>query len=123
MTKHGVTEFLRAFKDQHLIFVEAETDFLITVDEVGRVVYVNPAVEERLERRRAQFLHHEIAQFINENDLARFIHSFDKSRDPEPIRFLKWGNGEVAATMINFIFQQNEENKLFGYLLFRPVSM
>ena len=120
MAKHGVTEFLRAFKDEHLIFFDAETDFLITVDEIGRVVDVNPAVVEKLERSREQFLYHEIVQFISENDLARFIHAFDKLREREQIRFLKFGKGEIIVTMINFVFKQNEEGKLCGYLIFRP---
>ncbi len=120
MAKHSVTAFLQAFKEEHLIFFDAETDFLITVDEVGRIIDVNPAFEEKLERTRAQILYHEVIQFVSEDDLARFIHAFDKSRSPEPFHFLKRNAGEVTVTMVNFVFLKNEKGKLFGYLILRP---
>jgi PAS domain S-box-containing protein len=118
--KHGVTAFLRAFKNEHLVFFDAETDWLITLDEVGRIVDVNPAFEEKLARSKAQVIYHEIIQFVSEDDLARFIHAFDKSRPSEPIHFLKRDQGDVTVTMVNFVFQKNEDDKLFGYLILRP---
>lgn len=119
MAKRGVTEFLKAFGDDHVVFFRAETDLLIALDEQGNIARVNPAFEKALEREESNVLHHEVIQFVHEDDLAKFIRSFDQSHAPDPIRLLKRNNGEIVARLIAFRFRRTDDG-LRGYLILRP---
>lgn len=110
---------MRAFEDIGATFFDAETDLLIVLDEEGNISRVNPAFERALGRKEINVLHSEMLRLIDENDLARFINSFDATTKAQPVRLLKREKGTITATLIAYRFRRTDEG-LRGYLILRP---
>jgi PAS domain S-box-containing protein len=118
VAKHGVTDFLRVFEDVGTTFFDLERDLLVTLDEVGNINRVNPAFEIALGQDEASVLGHELIRYVEPNDLAKFIRSFDTMQKPERVRLLKRECGEVIVRLIAYKFRRSDEG-LRGYLVLR----
>lgn len=96
--KHGVTEFLSAFKDETVRFSDAETDLWILLDGKGCIRRVWPGFTRALGYNEVNIIGNPITDYIDIDTLAVFIKSFGwKNR--EPFRMLRRGGGLVTVRM------------------------
>ncbi len=85
MAKHGVTEFLEVFESDKSIFFDLETDLLLTLDDGGNIIDVNPAFEKILGYTERDVIGQSLIILISMKDL-------DATKQ---FHFLKRGGGEV----------------------------
>jgi PAS domain S-box-containing protein len=122
VVKRGVTDFLQVFEDVGATFFDIERDVLIVLDECGNISRVNPAFERYLGRQEINVIHHEIIRYIHPGDLAAFIRSFDTSVAPQPIRMVRWDDGELVVKLLAWKFKRTDEGQR-GFLVLRPVGI
>jgi PAS domain-containing protein len=108
--RRGVTDFLSIFQDDRSIFFDAETDILIVLNDAGAIERVNPAFERLLNRPEASVLNLLLTHFMRIDNQAT-----------DPIRFLKWGGGEIGVQLIAYRFARTEQGKRW-YLILRPMA-
>jgi hypothetical protein len=98
VVKHGVTEFLSAFRDTTARFADHETDLWIELDGQGLVYRIWPGFERALGYKEQNILGNPIIDFVDINTLATFIKSFGWN-ERQPFNMLHRGGGLVAVRM------------------------
>ena len=100
MAKHGVTEFLSAFRDTTVRFADHETDLWIELDANGCIQRVWPGFTRALGYAEANILGRPIIDLIDIDTLAMFIKSFGWYDRPYPaFRMMHRGGGLVKVRM------------------------
>jgi PAS domain-containing protein len=120
MSKHGVTEFLQVFSGDESTFVNIETDMLVVLDESGNILRVNPAFEKSLNRQEIDVLRNGFIRYVHQDDLAKFMHSFDDSSKADPFRISKMEHGFITVRLSAYKFRRTEDG-LRGYLVLRLI--
>lgn len=123
MPRHGVTEFLNVFQDIGATFFEISPDLHIVLDESGNILRVNPAFEKNLNRSEIDVLGRGIIRYIHQDDLAKFMHSFDYADDSEKsplFRLAKFEHGFITVRRVASKFRSTSDGQR-GYLILRII--
>ena len=115
MVKHGVTEFLSAFKDTTARFADHETDLWIELDGQGCIYRVWPGFTKALGYEESNILGTPIINFIDLDTLAIFIKSFGWN-ERQTFNMLHRGGGLVSVRMEWYEFIKDNCN-----LILRPI--
>lgn len=123
ISRHGVTEFLDAFRHFAFKFYELEPDLLVVLDGDGEIIRVNPAFVEVTGRRERDVQGLSIVRLVAEADLSKFMRSFDLDRDGAAFRLLRAESGTVEVRLVRFFFDHRVDGTRVrnkeGYLILR----
>ncbi len=104
IVKHGVTEFLEVFESDRSVFYDIETDLLVTLNEGGDIIGVNPAFERVLGYREADVI---------DKSLILILSMPIASWNTPQIRFLKRGGGEVICQIVAWRYKWHQHYAIF----------
>jgi PAS domain S-box-containing protein len=104
VVKHGVTEFLEVFESDKSIFFDIETDLLVTLDEGGNILRVNPAFTRILGFSETDVMNQSLILFLSIPSLHL---------DTPQITFLKKGGGEVNCRIVAWKYKHHQHYAIF----------
>ena len=102
--RRGVTEFLEVFDSDKSIFFDIETDLLITLDDGGNIVRVNPAFERMLGYRECEVIDKSLILILDLQTMRQGEQKFN---------FLKRGGGEVACRIVAWKYKNRQHYAIF----------
>jgi len=104
--RHRAWQELVKLEEKYRVLAETSADGVITVDQLGRLTYINPSFEKMLSRRKSQILATLFRDYLSEDSVYFFQQVFiDARKKDEKIENVELElvhlNGEVIPIEVN----------------------